>query len=391
MKNAIIGVFIGILMIPGSVIVLGWNEYRTIHRTQGLQQGAELVETVSDPNSVNSSLNESLVHLTAQANTEEQLQDDEFAVQAQAIQMRRNVEMYQWVEKTKTRKKKKLGGGEERVTEYSYVKKWEDGREDSDSFEEKAGHENPPQKFTDQSFVAEHVTVGAYELNDVLVSQIIQWEKLPWDAEKLENVDSELKDQILLSGNHVYWSETGQPDPENPNIGDQRIQFEVVNPTQVSLVAQQVGNSFDAYTVPNGEQIQQLYVGEFTAEKMFERFQQENIVLAWVLRVIGLVVCCVGFFLIMSPLAVFSDIIPFLGSMTRGLAFFVAALLGVCVSATTIAVAWIAVRPLIGIPLLIVAIGSIYMVYRLFSKAKSSNSNPASGPNDDIPYVPMAN
>ncbi|MEM7782460.1 MAG: hypothetical protein AAF623_03840 [Planctomycetota bacterium] len=97
MKNAIIGVFIGILMIPGSVIVLGWNEYRTIHRTQGLQQGAELVETVSDLNSVNSSLNESLVHLTAQANTEEQLQDDEFAVQAQAIQMRRNVEMYQWV------------------------------------------------------------------------------------------------------------------------------------------------------------------------------------------------------------------------------------------------------------------------------------------------------
>ena len=121
---------------------------------------------------------------------------------------------------------------------------------------------------------------------------------------------------------------------------------------------------------------------------MFEKFQQENGMLAWMLRIGGIFLSCLGFFLVMSPLAVFADVVPFFGSLTRGLTGIIAVLLGVCVSSMTIAVSWIAVRPLIGIPMLIVAIGCIVLLYRVIANRKKTIVPPPA--EEEIPYVPMA-
>ena len=50
-------------LVPGSVALLSWNEYRTIHRTKGLNEGAELVETVADPDTALPDLSGKLVHV----------------------------------------------------------------------------------------------------------------------------------------------------------------------------------------------------------------------------------------------------------------------------------------------------------------------------------------
>ena len=390
MKGAIIGVLFGMIMIPGSVALHGWNEYRTIHRTQGLKQGAKLVTTVENIDSVQSTLDKELVHMTGQAHTDHQLRDDEFAIEENAIKLRRNVEMFQWVESESTRTKKKLGGGQKRTTTYTYDMEWATGREDSTKFEHSEGHHNPPLHFKQKTKTADHVVVGAYELNNKLINDINSYEVIEWNDDRISRVPVDLADNLVFDGEHVYWSAEGKPSIDAPRLGDHRIRFEAVRPTEVSLVAQQTGNTFAAFEVPNGEKIEKLYVGQLSAEKMFEAFQNENMMLAWILRAVGLVLACGGFFLIMNPLAVFADVVPIFGSMTRGVIGMVGGLLGVCLSATTISISWIAVRPLIGIPLLIVAVVSAVMIFRVIRKNKSQS--PSKTPDDDeaIPYVPMA-
>ena len=47
---------------------------------------------------------------------DETLRDDQFGVSATALALRRDVEMYQWVERQRTEERKKLGGSVEKVT-----------------------------------------------------------------------------------------------------------------------------------------------------------------------------------------------------------------------------------------------------------------------------------
>ena len=47
--GSVVGVLIGFLMVPGSCLLIAWNEYRTIHRTQGLIQAEKVVVEVASP------------------------------------------------------------------------------------------------------------------------------------------------------------------------------------------------------------------------------------------------------------------------------------------------------------------------------------------------------
>merc|ERR1711871_201843 len=58
---------------------------------------------------------------------------------------------------------------------------------------------------------------------------------------------------------------------------------------------------------------------------------------------------------IFQPLTVFADVVPFLGNMVGGVVGLFAFLLGTALTLMTIALAWVAVRPLLAIPALIVA------------------------------------
>ncbi len=63
--NSIMGVLIGFLMLPGSVLLISWNEYRTIHRTKGLIEAEKVVEEVADPLEILPSHENKLVHVVA--------------------------------------------------------------------------------------------------------------------------------------------------------------------------------------------------------------------------------------------------------------------------------------------------------------------------------------
>lgn len=374
-KNAIIGVFVGMLFVPGSIALMGWNEYRTIHRTRGLNEGEKVVQIVENPDRVDSSLDRQLVHLTGQATTEEVLSDQDFALELPAIKLRRFVEMFQWVEHKETENKKKLGGGRTKKTTYRYEKEWASGRENSEDFKQQ-GHDNPRPHFDSDSKTAKLVNLGGYQLNDRLVGSINSYEDVAWDDQWLDRLPQDLKDQSLIEGEFLYWSAAGTQGQTNPSLGDQRIKFEVVRPTAVSLIAQQTGNTFSPFKTSNGESLEDLYVGTFTAAEIFEKLRSANSMWAWILRGLGFVVCGIGFSMILGPISVVADVIPFLGSLTRSGLGLISFLLAIVVSAMTISFAWIAVRPLIGVPLALLAIAAVVAIFR-YGRQNQINHPPA--------------
>lgn len=374
LKKALFGILFGIILVPGSVILMGWNEYRTVHRERGLKEGKQLVQTVADPNHVDSSLDQKLIHLTGQARTDEVLSDRQFHIEQVAIKLSRNVEMFQWDEEKHTESRKKTGGGTTTRTTYTYHEKWCPGRNKSENFHNSNGHTNPKAHFGGQSHVAKNVGIGAYQIDNELKSSISGFKDIAWSNAILEKLDPELRDQVKIEGKWLYWSEHGTAGESNPTIGDQRIKISFIpSDVDVSLIAQQSGNSFAPFHTSNGEKLHRLFMGNLSSDQVFQKLFSENTMWAWILRGLGLFLCTFGFGLILGPIGVIADVIPFLGSLTRGATFFVSLLLAVCISSVTISLSWIAVRPLIGIPLLLVAVGAGFWLFRFGAKNRQKH------------------
>ena len=65
-------------------------------------------------------LNGEFIHASAFADTQDVLEDAAFGVKETAIALKRRVEFYQYKESEHSETRDKLGGGEEKVTTYTY-------------------------------------------------------------------------------------------------------------------------------------------------------------------------------------------------------------------------------------------------------------------------------
>lgn len=363
-KNSIAGMLVGFVLIPASMALHAWNEYRTVHRTRGLTEARELVQSIPDANTVSPDLEQKLVHLSGFADTEEVLTDDEFFVRHKALHMARRAQMFQWVEKERK-------NDENNKKEYEYSYAWVNVPVDSSAFREPAGHENPTMRYIEKKVAAQEVHVGAYRLNTYLHNAIGGWSAIDIPEKAImENVPEEEQEAYLFRNNELFIGSDGTPEPERPRLGDMRISFEVVEPKDVSFVAQQRGDTFGEFRTSNGEEILSLYLGTLSAEDVMVKLETENTVLAWALRLVGLVLCVVGFALCLKPLSAVVSFIPFAEQLTGALTFIVALLLGGMISVVVIGISWIAVRPLFGISLLAVAGIAIYLLSRMSRKQK---------------------
>ena len=357
-KDTFFGAIFGVLLLGIAVAVLFWNEGRTVKREQALKEGAGVVVSV-EADKVDAANEGKLVHLSGLADTQETLSDPEFNVSVKAIRLKRTVEMYQWQEQSKSETKKKLGGGTETVTTYTYSKAWRDSLVNSGSFKNPEGHQNPAvMQYQSTSANASAVTLGAFRLSPALISAITSFAALPKDA--LPAPSGNMK--AMPDGYYIG------ADLNAPAIGDYKISYSVVMPTDVSVVAKQVKDTFEAYSAKSGDTIALLETGTHSAAEMFKTAQEENAMIKWVLRVVGVIVMFIGCSMMVKPLSVLADVIPPLGSLVgfaSGLAaFFVSATF----SLMTISVAWIFYRPLLGIALLVGAVASFIVAFKLKRK-----------------------
>jgi hypothetical protein len=305
-----------------------------------------------------------LIHVSGTATTDEVLADPDFSLSRVALQLQREVEMYQWVETKESKSRDKLGGGKETVTTYRYERKWHTGRIDSDHFEERTGHTNPIPLYAPHTSVAKKSTLGALQLRSELVRQISDWKPIQIDVEALlSKQDDASRKRFALEGNQLVYS--ADPTQSNqPSVGDLRIRFRCVEPTTVSVLSALKERGLKPFATSNGETVESLALGTVSAKNMVEGLKQENTVFAMILRLIGWVLACVGFGLIVGPIKALANVIPFLGQVVGIATGAIAFLLGSCVALLTIGLAWFAVRPLYAIALFGLSAFGLYVLLR---------------------------
>lgn len=361
MGNAFKGIVVGLIILVIGFPLLFWNEGRAVATYKALQEGAGVVISVpadkADPKNEGK-----LVHLTGMATTEETLTDPDFGVSAQAIKLLRQAQMYQWRENKKSETVKNVGGSTTTKTTYSYEKVWSDSLIKSGDFK-KPGHGNPAQMtYPPKQFTARKVTLGAFQLSSGLIGQIGGAEELSIDAS--QTLPDNLWGRARWEGNTLYIGRN----PQAPEIGDTRVDFQVVKPQTVSVIAKQYQGHLEPYQTSVGRSLEMLQAGVKSSEAMFQQAHAENKVLTWILRFVGALCFFIGISMILKPLSVVLDVLPFLGNVAEAGTGLVAFVLALALTLITVAIAWFYYRPLLAVILIVVAVGLILGYRKLRAK-----------------------
>lgn len=349
--GAIKGILFGLVLLVIAFPLLFWNEGRAVERYKTLKEGGGAVVSATSDR-VSAANTGKLIHLTGKADTDATLTDSVFGVSANALKLKRVVEMYQWKETSQSKTKNKLGGGTETVKTYTYSKTWSENHIRSANFKKPTEHQNPgsiPYESTQQT--ADKVTLGAFTLSSSLVGKINNFESLPIGGDT--PLPEPLKNKARLHDAGFYIG----TDPVSPQVGDTRVNFRVAKPTKISLIAKQVENTFEPYRTKAGGTIELLQTGIHTADAMIRKAQDNNKMLAWFLRLAGFILMLIGLNMIFRPLSVIADVLPILGNIVGAGTGIISFLLAAILSLITIAIAWVVYRPLLGIILIVVAVG----------------------------------
>ncbi|MGA0112629.1 MAG: TMEM43 family protein, partial [Chthoniobacterales bacterium] len=156
--------------------------------------------------------------------------------------------------------------------------------------------------------------------------------------------------------------------PTQPQVGDVRIKFSVIEPGPVSIVAAQNGDTFADYQTKAGGTIAMIVPGNVPAQQMFEDAIATNTLVTWLIRLGGFILIWIGFGLLFAPLSVLADVVPLFGSLVGAATGLIAFLLALAVALFVIALAWVVFRPLLGITLLILAVAAAVFGFRAFRR-----------------------
>lgn len=359
--ESIKGILFGIIMIPLMILLLWWNEGRAVTTANSLKEGAAAVANVS-ADKIDSANEKKLVHVTGDAKAADPVSDPDFGLSVPALRLVRGEEIYQWVEDQKSETKQKVGGGEETTTTYTYTKKWTDKPVNSAEFKKPQGHANEGDLIAgDANIAAEKVTLGAFQVPESLVSRMGDPVKNPVTEADLAKLPADLKNAAQIQAGTFYFGEK----PNAPQIGDVRVSFEVVKPGTFSIMAAQLGETFEPYQTKAGDALSMVESGAVSAETMFKNAANANKIITWLARLGGFLFMAFGFMAVMRPLSVLGSVVPFIGSiigMGTGLISF---MLAATISLVVIAIAWIVVRPLLGITVLVLAVGALVCTRKL--------------------------
>ena len=415
--GAIKGVFGGIILIFVAIIMLGWNEKRSVDRYNTIDYAKNnFVETAADK--IDSATEGKLVHFNGMTATNDVLTDKDFQVTVNnSLSLNREVEMYQWKEIEHKETKKNAGGSTTTTTTYTYEKGWSTGLINSSSFKE-SGHDNPsvmPYKAEDT--VAENVTLGAHKIPSSSASHLGTAEAVAVEADKVTApVSSIIKGNVILynlfkeekaqqakkafeangaaavapvsenasatetvANTGVFNAAQYQPSESVPEIGDIRITFKKHPVCNATVVAEQSGETIKAHKTPSGE-FYEVRTGLMTAEEVFKAAEDENAMLTWILRGLGFLMIWGGFGAIFKPISVLADVIPLFGDIAESGISIISGLLAAVLSFGVIAIAWLFCRPLIGILLLILMGAAIFGIITLIAKVRAAKKAKADAP-----------
>jgi hypothetical protein len=342
--NAIVGVVFGLILLPGSVVLLSWNEHRAVDTERSLAEGTRVMQEAS-AGQVDGADEGKLVHVSGPLSVQVTLADPDFPVRApNAAVLRRSVETYQWRETTQH---------DHNSTTYRYSRVWSENINDSSHFHLQGGHSNRPPRFRGLKVVASKGALGAHTVTDPLLSKLNGGSPL--------RMTEAPRPGMSLEGDALYVG----ADPATPQIGDQRISWTMLRPADVSVIARQEGNGFAPYQTKAGDGLYMISSGVVPAATMINQAEAVNAMFTWFMRAIGAIVMLVGFCLLLWPLSALGSLVPFVGEVIGDGIFVLGVLLTLIVAPLVIAIAWLVVRPLLGAVVLLIGIASGFGLIRV--------------------------
>jgi len=366
--DSIKGLLFGIIAIPAAVLLLWWNEGRAVQTADSLKEGAAAVVSVS-ADKVDPGNDKKLVHLTGEVKAAKEVSDPLFRISVPALRLTRKVEIYQWVETKKTEKREKVGGSEETKTTYTYAKEWESDVVNSTEFKQAADHLNSGALIAEnESFNAEGVTMGAFKLPDSLVSQLDNTSQHVVTAADVEKLAADLKVKAKAHNGLLFFG----ADPAAPEIGDQRVEFEIVKPGTFSVLAAQLGETFEPYQTKAGDPLHFIESGAVSAVTMIKNAESANKIMTWVARFFGFLIMAFGFMALMRPLGVLGSVIPLIGNIIGTGTGLISFVLAGTLSVLVIAVAWVVARPLLGVALVVLAVCGLILMLKMAKAGKAA-------------------
>lgn len=365
------GVLTGLALILASIILLAWNEGRSVQAIRANKEGAGSVTSVATNRIVPANAGR-LIHVSATAAAEDPRVDSALGVSADGLILTRKIEYYQWVETRKSETRTRLGGGEETVTTYSYDRQWTGTPEDSSRFQRPAGHQNPAPQIKNADFRAENAKLGAFILDGAVLDQVVADRPLPVTSEQATTAATALSRPVRVVEGGFYVG----GNPATPEAGDMRITYLVAPQNSIlSVIGAQTDATLQPYPTKAGTPILMVRTGTASAEQMFARAKAANQTMSWVLRGLGLVVMMAAFGMVLAPLGVLSDVVPLFGSIVRMGTGLVAGAAGLIVSLGVIAAAWTVYRPLVAVGIVAVAAaGAAALLWRGRAKAAQAKA-----------------
>lgn len=351
LKNALAGLLIGPLLVIAAIILLSWNEGRAVTAIKGLADAATRVVEVHGGD-LAAANQDKLVHVIGTARAHGPIADPALGLSfADQVTVARQAEMYQWKESEHSKSHTSTGGSKTTTTTYTYTKGWSGGDQDSSAFKHPDGHVNPAMPFGSGRLVARDAQLGGFAL----------------DAGTLGLIDPP---QALNPPAPAGWTSSGghyfNGDPASPKVGDMRVGYVgLPSGATLSVLADQSGNGFAPFTTANGYQVQLAELGNRPATVMLADKRSQESMLTWILRGVGALAIFIGLRMFLGPLATLASVIPLLGSLVGGAANLLALVITIPLTLIVIALAWVAVRPLLGGALLIVAAVAFYGLWRL--------------------------
>jgi len=379
LAGSIKGILFGFLLFLISFVVLWWNEGRAVKTATGLTEGAGKVISVYEGD-IDPKYEGELIHISGNIICNDTLIDNDFNISSTGLKLKRHVEMYQWVESTSEKKEKNLGGSETTTTTYDYAKKWKETVINSNNFEIQDKYINPNQMpIESKEMAVNSAEIGAFNFSDDFIDRMNDYQNISLTPHKSSNskITSSKNNKLYNDNGEVIYTPNlysdsivtssyifmGDGTPQNPKIGDVKITFSEVMEEKVSIIAQQNGRELIPFHTKTGTTISLIESGEVPANIMFESAQSRNTTLTWVLRFVGLLMMFIGITKCFNPLVVLADVVPFIGRILGGGISFFAGLASLALSLTTIALAWIAYRPILAFSLLGIAAASLIFIF----------------------------
>ena len=386
-KQSFKSIATGFTLFLGATAMLWWNEGNSVKTADMLEEAQGVCVVMENPSKKDASLEGQLVCGTAMAVTEDLLTDKDFGLSVNAISMKRKVEYYQWHETKTEETKEKSDGSEKKIVTYDYRRDWSSTPIGSSKFKQHYGHVNVVlAEFDDGEQWAEHVSFGAYTLNNSLIHSINTYEPLRPDLSddvlrqldktiqasyerhytKKEGLNSNDLNYVHVSDNQLYLG----LEPGSPTVGDVRIKFEKVAPShEVTVVAVVNGDGFGPFKAKNGYMLEKLVMGKKDMDQFFEDEQETNTFNTWAYRILGIIMVIGALKLIFGFVVTLTKIVPFLSTIVGWGVGVICTVLGVVWSLIVIAIAWLFYRPIVGIALLVIA-GILVWIFALGGKNK---------------------